>query len=178
MTLRDGTQGRFGEPMVSWVRRDSDRRSVLVHIDGRVSLAELLSFVEDAGISPADILINGSLRWERDATPEECAERAVWEEKAAARHQQWERRFFAQMLEQYGPEGPPPPDPPDGEITLLVSPPNTDGAGRRMPGAQWVVSATHQLTGLSATGYGEYKLPATERAIRAVRELVSAEPES
>lgn len=178
MTLRDGERGRFGEPMVSWVSKDSDRRSVLVHIDGRVSLDELLEFLSGraSGVDIEDILINGSIRWERGATDEERAEREVWRAASVERHQAWERRYWAQMVEQYGPSGPPPPEdtgPPD--MDFQVSPPETDGAGRPLPGAEWVVWAHHKPTGLRACARGQYKLPAVSEAITSPQELVAAE---
>lgn len=180
MTLKDGERGRFGEQMVSWVTRDSDRRSVLVHIDGRVSLGELVSYLADADAPvgrPDEILVNGSIRWERDATDDERAQRASWQRKSAERHAAWEREQWALLQEKYGPDGPPLPEP-DGEIKLRVCPPETDGAGRVLPEAFWEVTAQHVPSWLSYTARAEHKITAVEQAIRGVRSRVQAEAES
>lgn len=179
MTLKDGERGRFGEQMVSWVTRDSDRRSVLVHIDGRVSLADLYLYLCDqASDTMADeILVNGSVRWERDATDDEREQRASWQRKSAERHAAWEREQWALLQEKYGPDGPPLPEP-DGEIKLRVCPPETDGAGRVLPEAFWEVTAQHVPSWLSYTVRAEHKITAVEQAIRGVRSRVLTEAES
>lgn len=176
MTLKDGKRGRFHEPMVSWVSRDNDRRSVLVHIEGRVSLGELYNYLCDHApdIDVDDILINGSVRWERDSTEEERAERARWLAESEERRISWERRFWAQMVEQYGPDGPPvPEDYGPADMDFQVCPAETDGAGRRMPGAEWTVWAHHRPTGLRAVGRAEYKIAAMEAAITELQQLVA-----
>jgi hypothetical protein len=110
-----------GEPRPirwSWASRDSDIRTGYLAVDGRITIKELLTLMDELapGVEIADIAVNwATVVWSRPATDEELAERARHDARAAARHAAWEREALARLYARYGP-----PDPswlPDSETT-------------------------------------------------------------
>lgn len=97
--------GKFYEPSASWATKAFDTMNVLMFMDGRVSIPELLQHLAEVapGKPIEDFRINCSVTWQREPTPEETADLAVHQAKAAERHEKWEREMYMKLIAKYGP---------------------------------------------------------------------------
>lgn len=97
--------GKFREPSATWATKDYDTMNVLMFMDGRVSIPELLQHLAEVapGKELADFQINASVNWQRDPTPEEQARLAAHQAKHDERHEKWERAMHTKLVAKYGP---------------------------------------------------------------------------
>lgn len=99
----------FSEPSWHWKSQDTNERIAYMSMKGRAPLAVLLAHVESITQgAPTDISIAfATVTWTRPANDEELAERAAFRARREERHAAWERRFWDEMVEKYGYDGPP-----------------------------------------------------------------------
>lgn len=97
--------GEFRDIRWSWESKDGDTRVGYMSMDGRISIAELITHMQQVapGVGVEDIDVNwATVKWTRPATAEELAERAAWKERQAVRTEEWERATLKRLIEKYG----------------------------------------------------------------------------
>lgn len=106
------SEGKFSEIQWTW-HSSADRlrcgRVYSNRISGgeEVTLTELIEHLTKVapGVKVDEVTVAfNCVKWLRPATPEEVAEREAGDKVRAARHEEWERRTLARLLEKYGPE--------------------------------------------------------------------------
>jgi hypothetical protein len=99
-------QGRLKPIHYSWTSNRVDaRRTAYLPMEGRMSLAELVEHLAELapGVPPEDIGVNwATVTWERDATPEERAEREARATEHRRRTEEWERAKLVELTAKYG----------------------------------------------------------------------------
>jgi hypothetical protein len=101
--------GEFRDIRWTWKSRDNDTRVGYLAVDGRVSLGELVDHLMQVAphVSVFGLQLNwATVVWERDATPEEIAERRAVQARHDARHEQWERETYARLRAKFEPPTP------------------------------------------------------------------------
>jgi hypothetical protein len=99
------TTGKPREINWTWQSKDNDLRNGYMAMDGRTSITELIEYLREVapGVDLADFQINwATVVWSRPATAEELAQRRQAEERWEARHEEWERKTYARLVEKYG----------------------------------------------------------------------------
>lgn len=101
----------MGEPREirwSWQSMDNDLRVGYMAVDGRVSIADLITHMADVapGVELADIQVNwATVTWTRPATAEELKVRREALRRHDDRHEKWERETLARLIKKYGRKG-------------------------------------------------------------------------
>ncbi len=102
------TTPKHGKPREirwTWQSSDNDLRVGYLAVDGRMSITELIEHMATvaSGVDPADIYVNWStVTWTRPANAEELAQRQAAIDSHNRRHEEWERKTLARLLEKYG----------------------------------------------------------------------------
>lgn len=88
----------------TWESKDGDTRVGHVSIDGLISIADLISHIQEVtpGASLDEIQVNfATVKWVRQATADELAERDEWNERQRVRQERWERETLQRLTEKY-----------------------------------------------------------------------------
>lgn len=102
------TTGKPREIRWTWASKDNDLRNGYMAVDGRLSIADLITHMAEVapGVDLADIHVNwATVVWSRPATTDEVAERKRAQERWEARHEAWERETLARLTAKYGGPG-------------------------------------------------------------------------
>jgi hypothetical protein len=94
------TRGQHTSMVRSWVSKDSNRRRVYSGMMGRLSLAELRTFLDEQASSVPDdqVMLNyATVVWETDPTDEELAQREQQKRRQAERQAEWERSMYEKL---------------------------------------------------------------------------------
>lgn len=100
--------GEVRDVQWSWESRDGDTRVGHASVNGRVSVTDLVSYVQGItpGVGPDEIMVNfATVRWTRPATADELAERQQRNEDQRVRQEKWERETLQRLLGKYGNPG-------------------------------------------------------------------------
>jgi hypothetical protein len=96
--------GEMEQVRWTWQSRDNDLRTGYMTVKGRVSIAELIEHMKTVATDASleDIQVNfATVTWTRQATAEELVVRDEMNERHRQRHEAWERRTLATLMEKY-----------------------------------------------------------------------------
>lgn len=89
----------------SWTNSEREKKTIVVDVIGRATLTELIDYLfgldEAQDLSPDDVTVSGSLRWEVEPTQEELNSLAEQKKASDERHAEWERQMYARLHEKF-----------------------------------------------------------------------------
>jgi hypothetical protein len=97
--------GEFREVRWTWQSKDNDLRTGYLPMEGRISIADLITRMRETApeVALEDIQVNwATVTWSRPANAEEMEQRRVANERWERRHEEWERKTLARLTEKYG----------------------------------------------------------------------------